>query len=271
MDEQKLLSSLNTLGYIEFDTLCDLSSLEEKFKSVELPWLSRCTYHMVHRVYICSNLNSLFSVHQYDQIEGCNIYNNIMWRFPSFGLKKQVKFQEGEHCWLLPTTCPPTKLKSRTVCCQEGEDDEDMTPSDMIIDYKVRSLLPLHSDLWYNSLGSTFTWHYLIVGTNVKLNFRFVGKPIVNYCEGYNSVIRSAIEVHELLMESLFDKHSNKSSPTSISRQGLQIIKTFHHCFCRELRRCHGPNIHPWDPGPSWSTVIGGGRHTKESLGRPPP
>jgi hypothetical protein len=30
-DELKLLSSLNTLGYVEFDTLCALSSLEEKF------------------------------------------------------------------------------------------------------------------------------------------------------------------------------------------------------------------------------------------------
>ena len=77
MDERKLLSSLNTLGYIEFDTLCDLSSLEEKFKSVELSWLSRCTYHfigkynckgdyMVHRVYICSNLNSPLAMRQYD-------------------------------------------------------------------------------------------------------------------------------------------------------------------------------------------------------------
>ena len=114
--------------------------------------------------------------------------------------------------------------------------DEDMTPSDMIIDYKVSSLLPLHNDLWYNSLGSTCTCHYLIVGTNVKLNFRFVGRPIVNHCEGHNSVIRSAIEVHELLIESLFDKLSNISGPTSISRrQGLQIIKTFCHCSCRKL------------------------------------
>ena len=98
-DEWKLLSSLNTLSYIEFYTSCALSSLEEKFKSVGLPWLSRCTYnfigkynckedYMVHRVYICSNLNSPFGVHQYDQIEGCNIDNNNMWRFPSFALKK---------------------------------------------------------------------------------------------------------------------------------------------------------------------------------------
>ena len=67
------------------------------------------------------------------------------------------------------------------------------------------------------------------------------------------------------------DKLSNKSGPPSIScRQGLPIIKTFHHYFCQELRRCHGPNIHPWDPGPNWSTIHGGGEHPKESLRRPP-
>jgi hypothetical protein len=36
-DELKLLSSLNTLGYIEFHTLCARSSLEEKFKYAGLP------------------------------------------------------------------------------------------------------------------------------------------------------------------------------------------------------------------------------------------
>ena len=150
--------------------------------------------------------------------------------------------------------------------------DEDITSSDMIIDYKVNSLLALHCDLWYNSLGSTCTCHYLTVGINLKLNFRFVGRPIVNHCEGHNSVIRSVIEVHELLMERLFDKLSNRSGPTSIShRHGLQIIKTFCRCFCHKLHHRHGLVVHPWDPGPSWSTPKGGGRHTKESFGRPPP
>ena len=68
VDELKLLSSLNTLGYIEFDALCNLSSLEEKLHAyADLPWFSRHTYHfigkynckgeyMVHRVYICSSI-----------------------------------------------------------------------------------------------------------------------------------------------------------------------------------------------------------------------
>ena len=46
-DELKLLSSLNTLGYIEFDNLCTLSSLMEKFICSELPWLHRCIYHFI--------------------------------------------------------------------------------------------------------------------------------------------------------------------------------------------------------------------------------
>ena len=149
-----------------------------------------------------------------------------------------------------------------------------MKPMDttLIVKYKVSSFLYLHNNFCYNSLGSTCTCQSLIVGTNVKLNFRFVCRPIVNHCEGHNSVIRSVIEVHDLLMERLFDKLSNRSGPTSIShRKGLQIIKTFCYCFCRKLHRRHGLVVHPWDPGPSWSTPKVGGRHTKESLGRPPP
>ena len=69
MNELKLLSSLKTLGYIEFDVLCNLSDLEEQLlKHAEFPWCSRHTYHaigkydnngkyLIHRLYICTNLN----------------------------------------------------------------------------------------------------------------------------------------------------------------------------------------------------------------------
>jgi hypothetical protein len=82
-DDLKLLSSLNTLGYIKFDVRCNLNNLEEKLSfSADLPWLSKHTYHvigrynwkgeyMVHRVYICSNMKSPFVMQQYDQLEGC--------------------------------------------------------------------------------------------------------------------------------------------------------------------------------------------------------
>jgi hypothetical protein len=72
-DGLKLLYSLDTLGYIEFDTLCALTTLEEKFWFANLSRSSRCTFHfigkynnkgeyMVHRVYICSNMKYPFGV-----------------------------------------------------------------------------------------------------------------------------------------------------------------------------------------------------------------
>jgi hypothetical protein len=70
----------------------------------------------------------------------------------------------------------------------------------------------------------------------------------VLHCKGHNSSIRSATEVNEHLMERLFDKISNRSSPTSISRQqGLQIIKTFCHYFCWVLQLRLKLVIHTWD------------------------
>ena len=108
---------------------------------------------------------------------------------------------------------PSNKAQTKDGLLSKGEDDEDMTPSDMTIDYKVSSFLHLHSDFWYNSLGSTCTCHYLIVGTNVsqsaspsKLNFQITGSPTILHWEGHNYFIQSEFEVHEHLMESLFDK-----------------------------------------------------------------
>jgi hypothetical protein len=147
-----------------------------------------------------------------------------MWRSLSFIIKKHVKFQEREQYWLLPKTCPSTKFIPWTVCCQEGEDDEDMTPLHMTIDYKVSSFLYLHSDFWYNLLGSTCTYYYLLVGTFVSqsagpsnLNFQFIVGPIILHWKDHNSFIQSEFEVHEHLMESWFDKLSNRSSHLNIT------------------------------------------------------
>jgi hypothetical protein len=154
-----------------------------------------------------------------------------------------------------------------------------MTPTDTTVDYKVHSFLYLHSNFGYISLGSTCTCHYLNVGTNMsqsaspsKLNFRFIGSPIVLYWEGHNSSIWSAIEVNEHLMERLFDKPSNRSGPTSISHwQGLQIIEIFCRYFCRVLRRRRRLVIHTWDPDPSWSMSQEDREHLRDAQGRPPP
>ena len=84
---------------------------------------------------------------------------------------------------VLPTSIVPQK---RQKCPSRNPIDEDITPLDMTINYKVSSFLHLHSDFWYNSLGSTCTCHYLLVGINVsqsaspsKLNFRFTIDPIM--------------------------------------------------------------------------------------------
>jgi hypothetical protein len=82
------LSSLHTLGYIEFDNLCNLYCLEERiFAHADLPWLSKHSYHvigkynnkgqyMVHRVYICTHLSSPFGLQDCDQLES-NHHTNI--------------------------------------------------------------------------------------------------------------------------------------------------------------------------------------------------
>ena len=162
--------------------------------------------------------------------------------------------------------------------------DEDMKLSDTIIDYRVSLLLNLYNDFsyndfWYNSLGSTCTCLYLLVGTNVpqsanssKLNFWFIDSPTVLHWKVHNSTIRSAIEVNELLLESLFDSLSNGLGPNSIShRQGLQIIKSFCRYFWQVQWRRRGLVIHTWDPGPSWSTPQEDGEHLRDAQGRPPP
>jgi predicted transcriptional regulator len=88
-EELKLLSSLNTLGYIEFDVLCNLNNLEEKLSfSADLPWLSKHAYYvigrhnwkgeyMVHQVYICSNMKSSFVIKQHDRLECCVKANHM--------------------------------------------------------------------------------------------------------------------------------------------------------------------------------------------------
>jgi hypothetical protein len=66
VDELKLLSFLNMVGYIEFDDLCNLCDLEEKlFVYADFSWFPTHSSHviskynnegqyMIHRVYICT-------------------------------------------------------------------------------------------------------------------------------------------------------------------------------------------------------------------------
>jgi hypothetical protein len=144
-DELKLLSCLNTLGYIEFDMLCNLNYLEDTlFACSKLTRLHNHTYHfigrynyngqyMVHRVYIYSDLKASFVEHQHGHIESYSNTNPIISSSSSLVFTKQVHFQEGEHCWLLNRTSSTRAIKPRTICFQEGENDEDMTRVDINI------------------------------------------------------------------------------------------------------------------------------------------
>ena len=81
-DDLNLISSLNTLGYIKFDVLCNLNNLEKKLSFVaDLSWLSKNSYHiigkydskgeyMVHRVYISSNLAKLVDAFESFMLHG---------------------------------------------------------------------------------------------------------------------------------------------------------------------------------------------------------
>ena len=68
-----------------------------------------------------------------------------------------------------------------------GSADEDMTPSDTIIAYKVTLLLLFHSDFWHNSLGSTCTCHYLLVGANISQS----ASPSKLLCHSHGLVIHN--------------------------------------------------------------------------------
>ena len=89
-DELNLLSSLNTLGYIEFDILCNLNCPKEKLKfDSGLPSFKQCSLHaigkysskgkyLVHKVYICSNLKYPYGLQYLERIGGCTNTNNVL-------------------------------------------------------------------------------------------------------------------------------------------------------------------------------------------------
>jgi hypothetical protein len=158
----KIIPFLNCLGYIKFDFVCDLNSLEiELFQKSGLLYFDYCSFHaiglcdnnnkcIVKKLYICSNLKTSLMVSPGDQIMTCIQLNNTISSFPTVDHKLQVNFQEGESC------LPPCVLegvlelylkehektlhrntnrnaKQRTVCSQQRENDEDITSSDMTI------------------------------------------------------------------------------------------------------------------------------------------
>ncbi len=109
-EELKLLSSLNTWGYIQFDDLCPLNCLEKKlFARFELPCPSNVSFHIignydskgeynVHRVYICSNLTiPPFHDKMYCLEDHMHISHSLSSSSSCLN-ELQVGLQEGECC-----------------------------------------------------------------------------------------------------------------------------------------------------------------------------
>jgi hypothetical protein len=99
-NELNLLYSLDTFGYIEYDVPCDLNIIEKRiFCQTNLPLLTRNNFYaigsydynsvfMVHRVYICSDLNAHSIIQQYDQVQSDSNTNPIMSSSPTSIFKK---------------------------------------------------------------------------------------------------------------------------------------------------------------------------------------
>jgi hypothetical protein len=112
-EELKLISSLNTLGYIEFDILCNLNCLEKKlFQNCISPCFDHCSLYgigkynsrgeyMMCQVYIYSDLKPHLRVSQSDQQMTCIETNYTISSFFAIDNMLQVNFQEGEQI-LLP-------------------------------------------------------------------------------------------------------------------------------------------------------------------------
>jgi hypothetical protein len=139
VQERELLSSLNILGYVQFDDFCELDNLKKKlFAKSDLPCPTSAIFHifgesddrgiyLVHRVYICSDLEPPIHVDKTSKLERNVIANKIISSLSCFDLMKQVVLNRPrvEH----------HMVKPRTVFHKEEEDDVTMTTMDTTITY----------------------------------------------------------------------------------------------------------------------------------------
>jgi hypothetical protein len=132
-EEINLLSSLNTWGYIEFDDLCELGNLDNiLFDRSTMPCPSHAIFYfagkynntgqfLVHRVYI----SSIYSVSSH-----CTCSQEVeKLLFPCTLVKVSGLFLEDHDKTLVMNI--NHDATQRTVCCQEEENDENITCSDM--------------------------------------------------------------------------------------------------------------------------------------------
>nr|ABB47151.2 retrotransposon, putative, centromere-specific [Oryza sativa Japonica Group] len=221
IEERKLITSFNTLGYVQFDDFCELNNLEEKlFAKSDLPCPTNAIFYifgeyndrgiyLVHRVFICSDLEKHI------------IANHTTSSFSSFDWMKQV---------ILNGLCEEHHMKKpRTVFREEGEDDVTIATTD------------------------TNIAHIMDEQEDIKIKASKCWNPIrppaaLLSSNGHQISIRAPFSAREYLMES-------SRSPSN----GSSLISKFHLiepqlkqqgaaspvmglCACNFV----------WDPGPKW-------------------
>ena len=123
-----IISTLNTLGYIDFNVPYNLNCLEERLPEESgLQCFSRCVFRaigkyddrgeiLMHRVYMYSNLKYPFELQRIEQLMACTNVNSGLPSFYRILLLQHGWSMKGEHFW--PCSKP------RTACHKEQEDDE---------------------------------------------------------------------------------------------------------------------------------------------------
>jgi hypothetical protein len=108
-----IISTLNTLGYIDFNVPYNLNCLEEILsKESGLQCFSRCVFHaigkyddggeiLMHRVCMCSNLKYPFELQRNERIMTCTNINSGLPSFYRILLLQKGQSMKGEHFWAL--------------------------------------------------------------------------------------------------------------------------------------------------------------------------
>ncbi len=249
VEERELLSSLNTLGYVQFDDFCELDNLKEKlFAKSDLPCPTNAIFHifgeyndrgiyLVHRVYICSDLEPPVHVDKTCKLERNVIANQIVSSLPCFDWKKQVVVNglRKEH----------HMEKPRTVFREEGEDDVTMATTDTTIAH----IMDEQDDI---KIKSSKCWNPIRPPATLLTS------------NGRRICIRPPFSAREYLMESSRSPLSNGSS----------LIAKFHLIEPQLKQQGAASPImglwacnFVWDPGPGgahvgcaptrWSTTLG--------------
>nr|ABF96748.1 retrotransposon, putative, centromere-specific [Oryza sativa Japonica Group] len=158
VEERELTSSLNILGYVQCDDFFELDSLKEKlFDKYDLPCPTNVIFHifgeyndrqiyLVHRIYICLDLQPPIDVDKTCKLERPIIANHIISSLSCFDWKKKV---------VLNGPCDEHHMeKPRTVFREEGEDDVTIATTDTTVAHimdeqdaiKIKVLQLLESD-----------------------------------------------------------------------------------------------------------------------------